>query len=426
MPLTSGLLRQVLRDRRRRRRRVHLARRHRHAHRGRRRPSSTCGSSWRCTCRSRRPASPARSRCPSRPGWPSRCRLAVTIGIGVFPGVLSDVTKDATPALVLEPVDRARRPRRRRPLTHRRPEVRGRCKGSGPASVEGAWPALRTLSRPARPAHRPARRGRARRPGAVDRRGDDGARRHRGAERGRPARRRPRRPPRRPRTTSTAPSTTTTAPPPTTTTTTPPAPPRTAPSSTGEEGDEIAALQARLERARLLARRVRRPVRPAHAPGRDGLPEGRGPRAATAWPARPPSPPSPPPPARRPASPPAPTSRSTSRARSSWWSRAARPSGCSTRRRATARPTPRRGVAPPWPPPRRAASRSTARSTGSARPPRHPVPPEVLRRRHRHPRVRLDPGRAGVARLRPRHQRGHGPALVVRASPVIGTPVLAY
>ena len=33
--------------------------------------------------------------------------------------------------------------------------------------------------------------------------------------------------------------------------------------------------------------------------------------------------------------------------------------------------------------------------------PRHALPAEVLRRRHRHPRLRLHPGRAGLARLRP-------------------------
>lgn len=33
--------------------------------------------------------------------------LAVTLGVGIFPGVLSRVAKDATPVLVLEPADPA-------------------------------------------------------------------------------------------------------------------------------------------------------------------------------------------------------------------------------------------------------------------------------------------------------------------------------
>ena len=65
-----GVLRQVLRDHRRRRGRVHRGWPSSPCSPRSSPPSSTCGSSCRCTCRWRRPASPARSRCPLPLGWP--------------------------------------------------------------------------------------------------------------------------------------------------------------------------------------------------------------------------------------------------------------------------------------------------------------------------------------------------------------------
>ncbi len=41
--------------------------------------------------------------------------VVATLGIGLFPGILSSVAKDATPALVLEPHRATGRPRRPHP-----------------------------------------------------------------------------------------------------------------------------------------------------------------------------------------------------------------------------------------------------------------------------------------------------------------------
>ena len=60
--------------------------------------------------------------------------------------------------------------------------------------------------------------------------------------------------------------------------------------------------------------------------------------------------------------------------------------------------------------PRPARDRRPAR--GAAR---HPLPAEVLQRRHRRARVGQHPGQPGVARVRAGHERGHGHDLVVGA-----------
>ena len=68
---------------------------------------------------------PRTIRVPFAAGLALATCAAVTLGVGLFPGALSSTAQDATPALVLEPVDAAdRRP-------HRRPARRSGATGTG-------------------------------------------------------------------------------------------------------------------------------------------------------------------------------------------------------------------------------------------------------------------------------------------------------
>ena len=100
-----GLLRQVLRDHRRRRRGLHRGWRSSPCSPPSSPRSSTCGSSCRCTCRSRTPASPAPSACPSPPASPSPPVPPSPSASACSPAPSPSTAEDATPALVLEPVD---------------------------------------------------------------------------------------------------------------------------------------------------------------------------------------------------------------------------------------------------------------------------------------------------------------------------------
>ena len=116
-----GLLRQVLRDHRGGRGRLHLAGDHRHAHRGRRRlPLPADHRVDVHVGRGRRRAA-HHPGARSPPPWPSAPAWSFTLGVGLFPGSLASTAKDATPVLVLEPVETSGgRPRRARSLIGKR------------------------------------------------------------------------------------------------------------------------------------------------------------------------------------------------------------------------------------------------------------------------------------------------------------------
>ena len=386
VPLTSGLLRQVLRDRRPPSRRGPPGSPSSPCSPPSSRRSSTCGSSCRCTCRSRTPASPRTDPgAVRRRAGPRRRRSLVTLGVGHLPGPAVRASPRTPPrssssSPPAEPADPTAPPpapqdrwrsgprtvvRQRRVVGDARDRARGALKDAWPRPTAPSRARARRRWRPSSVAHR-GRRGLApgRSSGRLAGARRDRLRRQRAA--GAPRRRRPTtRPPPRRRPTDDhddhgAPDHDHHAP--------PAAAGRRHAGSPARRATEVAALQARLDRARLLARRLRRAAtasstrqavmafQKAEGLGRDGV---AGPTTLAALAGRRP--------ARAPRTHRAPTSRSTSAASSSSSSRAARPGGCSTPRPATARPTPRPAAAPPWPPRPPGASRSTARSTGSAR-----------------------------------------------------------
>ena len=110
---------------------------------------------------------PRTIRVPFAAGLALATCAAVTLGVGLFPGALSSTAEDATPALVLEPVDAERRPRapRRRPVARQR--KRDRIGGvvplvAGPrwSTDGGAHPCSRHAGGPARPVPPPGERAR--------------------------------------------------------------------------------------------------------------------------------------------------------------------------------------------------------------------------------------------------------------------------